>query len=288
MITRRCSERRFFLRPDEETNNAFIYCLGVAALKYGVRVIFTATMSNHHHTGVLDVEGRLPDFLAHFHKLVAKHQNALRGRWEAMWASEQTSVVELVEPEDVFEKMVYALTNPVAGHLVERVHQWPGVSSLAATIADKPLTANRPEVFFRADGDMPATVSVPLVLPSELTADSRATFIKRLQERIAEAEKSAADERRHSGRQIVGRAAVGAQHWNDYPRSREPRRVLDPRIACKNTWRRIEALARNKIWLEAYRRAREAFLAGTALAFPHGTFWLRRYAGVVCESPEAG
>jgi len=84
MITRRCSERRFFLRPDAETNNAFIYCLGVAALKYGVRVIFTSTMSNHHHTGVLDVEGRLPDFLAHFHKLLAKHQNALRGRWEAL------------------------------------------------------------------------------------------------------------------------------------------------------------------------------------------------------------
>src|SRR6185295_18352497 len=62
MITRRCSERRFFLRPDRETNNAFIYCLAVAAQKYGVKVIFTATMSNHHHTGVVDLEGNLPDF----------------------------------------------------------------------------------------------------------------------------------------------------------------------------------------------------------------------------------
>jgi len=287
MITRRCSERRFFLRPDAETNNAFIYCLGVAALKYGVRVIFTATMSNHHHTGVLDVDGRLPDFLAHFHKLLAKHQNALRGRWEAMWASEQTSAVELVEPEDLFEKMVYALTNPVAGHLVEKAHHWPGVSSLAATIANKPLTATRPKAFFRADGDMPAAVSVPLLLPSELTPDSRACFVKGLQERVTQAEQNAAAERRESGGQIVGRATVRAQHWNDCPRSREPRRVLDPRTACKNTWRRIEALARNKIWLEAYRRAREAFLMGVALAFPHGTFWLRRYAGVACEQPEA-
>ena len=288
MITRRCSERRFFLRPDAETNNAFIYCLGVAALKYGVRVIFTSTMSNHHHTGVLDVEGRLPDFLAHFHKLLAKHQNALRGRWEAMWASEQTSAVELVEPEDVFEKMVYALANPVAGHLVEKAHQWPGVSTLAATIANKPLTANRPRTFFRSDGDMPPAVSLPLHLPSELTSDSRARFIKRLEERIAEAEHNAAAERRESGERIVGRAAVRAQHWNDCPRSREPRRVLDPRIACKNTWRRIEALVRNRVWLAAYRRAREAFLAGTALPFPHGTFWLRRYAGVACEPPDGG
>jgi|GEM_PF-7060271 hypothetical protein len=33
MITRRCSERRFFMRPDRETNNAFIYCLAFAARK---------------------------------------------------------------------------------------------------------------------------------------------------------------------------------------------------------------------------------------------------------------
>src|SRR3982751_2041770 len=62
-------------------------------------------MSNHHHTGVVDVDGRLPDFLAHFHKLIAKHQNALHGRWEAMLAPEQNSAVELVEPQDIFEMM---------------------------------------------------------------------------------------------------------------------------------------------------------------------------------------
>jgi putative transposase len=286
LITRRCSERRFFLRPDPETNNAFIYCLALAAQKYGVKVIFTAAMSNHHHTGVVDVDGNLPDFLAHFHKLLAKHQNALRGRWEAMWAPEQTSAVELVQPQDVFEKMVYAFCNPVADHLVEKVHHWPGVSSFAATLADKPLTANRPKVFFRADGDLPPAVSLSLYLPPELTSDSRAAFVSRLEERIAAAEDRAATDRNKSGHRIVGRAAVRAQHWNDSPRSREPRRVLDPRLACKNTWRRIEALARNKIWLEAYRVARLAFLSGGDAIFPAGSFWLRRYAGAACE-PDA-
>jgi hypothetical protein len=29
MLTRRCSEQRFFLRPDDETNNAFICCLAL-------------------------------------------------------------------------------------------------------------------------------------------------------------------------------------------------------------------------------------------------------------------
>jgi putative transposase len=284
MITRRCSERRFFLRPDPETNNAFIYCLAIAAEKYGIKVIFAVTMSNHHHTGVVDVEGKLPDFLAHFHKLVAKHQNALWGRWEAMWATEQTSAVELVQPEDVLEKMIYAFVNPVADHLVETVQQWPGVSSLAATLDGKPLVANRPKTFFRPDGDTPPAVSLSLFVPPELAVDSHPAFIQRLKERIGAAERAAAAEREMTGRPIVGRAVVRAQHWNDSPRStEEPRRNLAPRVACKSTWRRVEALARNKVWLESYRRAREAFVAGVHAAFPAGTFWLRRYAGVTCD-----
>jgi hypothetical protein len=122
-----------------------------------------------------------------------------------------------------------------------------------------------------AAGGLPA-----LFLPPELTFGSRAAFVARLEERIAAAERSAAAQRKNSGHGIIGPAAVRAHHWNDSPRSGTPRRVLDPRIACKNTWRRIEALARNKVWLEAYRRAREAFIAGTATVFPIGTFWLRR------------
>jgi REP-associated tyrosine transposase len=283
MITRRCSERRFFLRPDPETNNAFVYCLALAAEKYGVKVIFTVTMSNHHHTGIVDVEGKLPDFLAHFHKLVAKHQNALRGRWEAMWATEQTSAVELTEPEDIFEKMVYALVNPVADHLVEKVEDWPGVSSLASSLSGKPLVAKRPGTFFRPDGDTPPSISLSFFVPPGLSLGSYPPFIERLAERVRAAEKTAAAERQKTGERVVGRTAVRAQSWNDSPQSREPRRGLDPRVACKNTWRRVEALARNKIWLESYRRARAAFVAGVEAAFPAGTFWLRRYAGVTCD-----
>src|SRR5438270_12941390 len=77
MITRRCTQRQFLMRPDRETNNAFIYCLAVAAEKFGIRVLFTAAMSNHHHTGIHDPEGNYPAFIEHFHKLFAKCQNAL-------------------------------------------------------------------------------------------------------------------------------------------------------------------------------------------------------------------
>jgi hypothetical protein len=271
------------MRPDRETNNAFIYCLGLAAQKYDVKIIFTAAMSNHHHTGVLDVEGNLPDFLAHFHKLFAKHQNALRGRWESFWAPEQTSAVELVEGADILDKMVYALSNPVKDHIVEKVHHWPGVNALTAILSNHPLTATRPKTFFRPDGDLDASISIELHKPAALAHLSRDEFVKQLEDRITAVEVKAAAERTQTRKSIVGRKAVRCQHWSESPHSREPRRELDPRVACKNTWRRIEALARNKIWIAAYRAARTAFLQGVDACFPTGTFWLRRFAGVSCE-----
>ena len=48
LITRRCSERRFFLRPDDDTNNAYIYCLALAAMRANVQVSYSVAMSNHH------------------------------------------------------------------------------------------------------------------------------------------------------------------------------------------------------------------------------------------------
>lgn len=283
MITRRCSERRFFLRPTREGNNAFVYCLVVAAQKYGVKVIFTTTMSNHHHTGIVDVDGKLPLFLAHFHKLIAKHQNALHGRWESMWSSTQTSAVVLVNPEDIFAKMVYALVNPVSDHLVEKVRHWPGVNSLTNTIAGEPLTATRPKRFFRVDGDMPETVSLPIHLPDTLVGLSKVEFLAKLEEHVAAAEKKAAAVRSAAGTRVIGCQTVSRQHWNHRPVTREPRRRLSPRIACRDVWRRVEALTRNKLWLAAYQKARTLFSDGEPAVFPAGTFWLQQFLGVTCE-----
>ena len=73
-------------------------------------------------------------FLEQFHKLLARSQNALRGRWENMWSSEQTCVVKLMDREAVIDKLVYTATNPVADHLVDRVHCQPGVNGLGVLL----------------------------------------------------------------------------------------------------------------------------------------------------------
>jgi putative transposase len=283
LITRRCTQRQFLMRPDAETNNAFIYCLAEAAQRHGIQVLFTVAMSNHHHTGIYDPDGNDPAFLEHFHKLFAKCQNALRGRWENFWAAEQTSVVRLVDPVDVVAKMTYALTNPVKDGLVERAHHWPGVSSLTAMLHGKGLTARRPRHFFRDEGSMPEVVTLSFARPAGFQELSDGEFGALVNERVRQVEEAAARERARTGRQVLGRKAVLSQHWNSRPASREPRRNLDPRVAARNKWSRIEALLRNKAFRDAYAAARASFLGGVRdVLFPPGTYWLRRFASALC------
>jgi hypothetical protein len=287
MVTRRCLERRFFLRPDREMTEAFVYCLAAAARRTGVKVIFSAVMANHHHTGVVDTDGRLPEFLEYLHKFVAKCGNALRGRWESFWAPEQASCVELVTPDAVLEKMVYALTNPVKDNLVERTVHWPGLDCLTAIAEGTPIVAARPKRFFRPDTALPEHETLTFVRPPGFEHLSHDAWVEQIREAVGAVEREAARTRRELGTKVLGAKAVLRQHWDDSPRSHEPRRQLAPRVASKNKWARIEALTRNRAFIEAYRVARDAFLRGLTVVFPAGTYWLRRFAGVCCEGDGA-
>jgi hypothetical protein len=285
LLTRRCSERRFLMRPDRETVNAWIYCLALAAQRHGLDVVAVGACANHHHVVAVDRRGELPAFLQYFHRLFAAHQNALRGRWEAFWcATEQTSAVELVDPDAVVDKAVYAIVNPVKDFIVDRVHHWPGPDALTAIVEGVPLVASKPGRFFRPDGELPDTVSLPFVRPPGLEHLSQHEYAELLRARVVQAEAQARAERIGRGIRVLGRKAVLRQHWNDRPASREPRRQLSPRLACRDKWRRIESLQRNKRWLHAYRAARARWLAGEPeVAFPPGTWWLARHAAVTCE-----
>lgn len=285
LLNRRCTQRQFLLRPDDETNNAFLYCLGVAAERFGIVVILPVVLSNHHHIVLYDRDGTISEFAEHLHKLIAKSQNALRGRWENFWSSEPLSLVRLVDPADVIAKLVYAATNPVKAHLVERVHHWPGVNGLSALLNDRPLTAQRPRHFFRPDGPMPASVTLRLVIPPAL--GDPAEVRRELRERVAEVERQVAAERARTGAPVLGRRAVLRQSWRSQPTSREPRRGLRPRVAARSKWSRIEALLRNRAFVKAYRDAWAGWRAGLPVEFPIGTYWLRRFANVPIAAPSA-
>lgn len=283
LITRRCSERRFLMRPDEETSNAYVYCLAVSAARYQIDVVAFGMMSNHHHVVVVDRRGRLPEFLQYFHRLFAAHQNVLRGRRESFWAaSEQTSVVELLDEGAILDKVVYAICNPVLSGLVDRVGHWPGPDALTAILRGKTLRANRPTRFFREDGKMPERVDLTFARPPGFEHLGQEDFAAMLSQLVEEREVTARAERIAQGRHVIGRKGVFAQHWNGRPRTYEPRRNLNPRVAARSEEARVEALVRHRAWLEVYSDRRVRWLAGEDVVFPAGVWWLWRQAGVAC------
>ena len=288
MITRRCSERRFFLRPDDDTNNAFVYCLALAAKRAKVEVTFSVAMSNHHHTGIHDPDGNFPIFTEHFHGLLARSQNAHLGRFENFWSSEPTSVVQLVERDDILNKMTYAFTNPTAADLVNTVEDWPGITTFQATLAGGHITATRPKHFFRYDNpDLPEVVSLQIARPYGFEALAQSEWVDLVTERVRAQEADHRQRRTTNGITVLGREKILEQNPFHSPESQAPRFQMSPRVAAQNKWARLEALLRNHGFIERYREAFRNHMTGLAnVLFPFGTYWMRKFAKVACEAAE--
>ena len=290
MLTRRCSERRFFLRPSKQVNQAFVYCFAVAAQKYQIDVYWLSVLSNHHHPGVKDKLANYPEFLGYFHSLLARCLNAHHGRYESFWSNEQSGVLLLGDGEAIFDKMIYALTNPVKDHLVDRVLNWPGFNSLRYQLSGKPVVVERPKWFFDEDGDMPEQVELKFVRPPEFAHLSQQEWTDKIRAAVAEQERIAAEARKETGRRIVGRKAILRQSPHSSPKTRAKRRGMVPRVASKNKKRRVALLAARKRFQERYRDAFIRRSSGeSGVVFPYGTYKLRLQglSQARCEPPPA-
>lgn len=276
LITRRCTQRQFLLRPDETTERIFEYCLAEAAQRFGMRLIAWIALSNHYHLVLEDTFGLLPAFLAHLNKMLAKVLNARWRRAENLWASEQASAVWLVEATDVFDKAVYTLANPVAAELVDRLVDWPSASSLR-WLDGREVEVARPRVFFRDDGDMPSTVLLRAHAPTGWVGGMDA-WAESVRAAVEARESAVRRERLTSGRRIVGRRSVLRASPFGRPAAAVRRGGLRPTIACRNPGRREEELRALREFRNSYAAAREAACADAraTVIFPAGTYKLAR------------
>lgn len=269
------------MRPDKETTNAFLYCLALAAQRFSIDVIFTLAEANHHHTIFFDRYGTASAFAEYFHKLFARSQNALRGRFENFWAAEECCITRLLDPDTVIDKVVYAATNPVKDLLVERVQQWPGANAYNAFMNGRLLRATRPRHFFRKNSGLPDAVELKLEIPEQLGAVENTR--DRVRSGITAIERAIKDERLRTGKKILGRRGVLTQSWRTTPASVKAHGTLRPRFAGR-TPVRVAALDAYRSFLDAYRRARQLLLAGANAVFPVGTYKLARTMNVRVET----
>lgn len=275
--------QQFLLRPDGETNNAVVYCLAVAAQRYNISVIDFIALSDHLQYVFFDRDRNAPEFCGYFHRLLAKCMNVKLGRRENFFSSDPLSLVRLEERGDVIEEAFYVATNAVKHGLVAHWRDWPGARGFDALLSGEPIRATRPTFFFAEEGNMPREVTLQLAIPDEL--GDRTTLMTELCRRCTVYEREAAEQRTAEARTVVGREAVLAASWKTIAasantRSRSRDRDISPTIAAKDREVRVAALELKVTFRQEYREARKARLAGAPIPFPHGTYWLARFAGL--------
>jgi REP element-mobilizing transposase RayT len=282
LVTRRCSERRFFLRPSKLTNDLLLYCLAVAAQRTGVLVHAFCALSDHYHLVVTDPSARLPEFMQWLDGTLARALNASYGHFEQFFAPGSYSAVRLESPETTCQKIIYTLANPVASGLVKWAHHWPGLWSAPRQIGGEARLALRPLLFFDRDGELPERCALPLLRPPGFDDLSDAEFGTLIDRRLAQHQREIHRDFEAQGRSFLGRRAVLDQKPTDSPKTREPRFERNPRIAEKNKWLRIDAIARLQAFRRDYRAAWLAFKAGARrrVVFPAGTYLLHVQLGL--------
>jgi len=222
------------LRPGEDTNQIFNFCLADAAKRFAIDLIAWSTMSNHYHSVIYDRFGRVSQFLEHAHKMMAKCLNVHWVRWENFWSTEETCVTYLPTPEDVFDKVLYTLSNPLNAHLVDRLVDWPGCTALHH-LDGRTTICERPKQFFSDKGKMPETVELRASRPCFLeSTEAYEQWVSRLRAELACIENERRAERMETKRSVVGRKELMRASPTSSPDTTAPRRRLRPRVACKD------------------------------------------------------
>jgi putative transposase len=309
MVTRRCTQRQFLLRPEPVVNEVLTFCLVLAAKRYGIEIFSLVFLSNHVHLGIVDPRGHLPKFMAHFVSLSARALNVHHKRGESLWGPGSYSAVTLASREDVLNKIAYMIVNPVEAGLVEAPEVWPGLISTPADLCRRELVARRPTFFFRQDKDedeedgrastkarrryparqlQPQEVRLKLSRPpglEDLNDDGvRDLVAERVAAKIAEIHSTRLDQGRVC---YLGADAVRLQRPTDTPGSSMPSFDLNPRLACRDRWRRVQLLQDLVEFWQAHREASVRFRAGERnVHFPPGTYGYVVNFGARCRSPD--
>jgi hypothetical protein len=283
VVTRRCSERRYFLRPSKATNELVLYLLALAARRHRVLVHAFCVLSNHFHLVVTDREGCLPAFMQYLDSLIARALNVSLKRSEGFWATDGSyNAVEPLAATDIVQKTAYVLANPVAAGLVRRGAEWPGLWTSPEQLAGGVrLVARKPSAFFDPRGYLPESIELELSPPQGFA--SAAEFGGLVREELLQLEEHHRCEAKSLGRRFLGAFRALAQDPHAHPRRCEPRFRLKPRIASRDPSRRIGALLELKKFLRDYRAAwLERRSGATNVVFPAGTYLLRVLHGVQC------
>jgi putative transposase len=280
MLTRRTFERRFFLRPDDYLNAVVGYEFARAAVRNELDVHAVMTMSNHPHLIVTDAKGRRSDFMRDAMSGIARARNHDLNRRSYFWDDQPFGDTVLLDKDALERKLLYTWLNPVEAGLVQRAEDWPGFKILPRHWG-KPMKLQRPERFYgRRSPEFIAFTPQPPPGYEHMSLEQVIDYFEDLLER-------AEDAIIKTRKVFSGTKRVLATHPLNQPKSAAPMGKLSPRFASTNAKLLSQAIARDKAFLDSYKKERQRWLLGkTQPTFPCGTLWLRRNAPISCGDPD--
>jgi len=279
LVTRRCRDRRFLLRPDATVNRIFRYCIARAAERCGASIHAVVVLSNHFHIVLTDEKGNLPVFCHWLDRFSASAINAWRSRRGNVFeASEKVSVVWLASEEAVIDKLAYLFGNPVCAGLVDNYRQWPGFCTRIEHLAGHSAISQRPDVYFRPAHHR-ATCRLTLGAPP-MFRGREAWLIRAVKQRVREMSIQVLRQLRRANRRVLGTEAVLATSWSDAPATDSEGAVVRPTFAAVTKSVLLACVHARREFCAAYQRALAAFRRGVRdVVFPCGTWWMTYFGG---------
>lgn len=285
LITRRCTQRRFLLRPDALVNNLLLYLLSLAAERHEIEIHAFVFLSNHYHLVLSETSKtvRLPEFMGWFNQHAAALLNEVRDRRENLWAQGSYNAVVLADAEAVVDEIVYTICNPVAAGLVEAPESWKGLLSLPDTIERGVRVARHPKLYFKTE--LPEETRLRLTRPPGFRGrQSAESFRKLIADKVRDRVCEIHAQRRAEGKgAFLGMEAVLAQDTEASPRKAELSSSKKPLVACKDRERREKILLGLKQFQASHGEALKDWRAGKReVAFPVGTYGMVRFHKARC------
>jgi REP element-mobilizing transposase RayT len=300
LVTTRCHQARFFLRPDRELNEAVLEWLARAQQHFPrLRVLALCVMSNHLHLVVRDEKAELASWAGFFLGHLARAVNRIRKRSGTCF-ERRYSAEPILDDEALIDRLVYVVTNPVQAGLCQRARDWPGVVLVAAdgepdgepqeipvAWVDRDqyrfarlrarLRGERPpqDAAFRVQGRL----RIGPFAPPDTREEGEGVLAA-----IAARERDLAEERRRTGQKVLTRKQVLAQSWHAAPR--RPHR--SPRPLCHASDGDLRKRFREGFqeFVSLFREASERLRGGD----PHALFpdWCYPPGGPLLRPPRVG
>ena len=279
MLTRRCRDRYFFLRPGKDVNSITRYEFSKAANRYGLEIHGLMVMSNHPHIIATDYRADRSDFMRDSMSGIAKNGNKLHGRSGSFWDEKRYNDVILLDQDALEEKLLYVWLNPVEAGLVKRAEDWPGYKILPDDWGKK-VKIPRSGVHNERNPEYIEFVAQPPPGYEEMTLEEVKAHFNAL---LKEAENEIGARFRKIGKKFMGIKKIRKIDPFEQPKKEEEKTELTPMFASKNRQNMMRAIEIYKTFIDEYETKRQRWQLGKKVEFPCGTIWLKKHARVKCQ-----